>query len=154
MFEFRANIVWERDSQIFSDNKFSRRHRWLFDGGAEVLASSSPHTLPEPMSDPAGIDPEEAFVAALASCHMLWFLAIAAARGYCVDSYSDNPVGVMGMMEDGRRKKITHVTLRPHATFGSESQPTHEEINGMHQKAHANCFISNSINSEVICTPI
>jgi organic hydroperoxide reductase OsmC/OhrA len=153
MFEFRASIVWERDNQVFSDNKFSRRHRWLFDGGAEVLASSSPHTLPEPMSDPAGIDPEEAFVAALASCHMLWFLAIAAARGYRVDAYSDNPVGVMGAMDDGR-KRITHVVLKPHATFGSERQPTHEEINRMHQKAHSNCFIANSVNSEVTCTPI
>jgi len=152
MSEYAAKIAWERGDHAFVDNKFSRRHRWLFDGGAEVTASSSTQILPEPMSDLAGIDPEEAFVAALASCHMLWFLTIAAAKGYCVNSYTDNPVGVMEAI-DGRRQAITRVTLRPRATFEPARQPAPEEVDAMHKKAHHNCFIANSIKSEVNCIP-
>lgn len=153
MSEHGARIVWERGDQVFVDNKFSRRHRWLFDGGADVIASSPPQIRPEPMSDPAGIDPEEAFVTALASCHMLWFLGIAAANGYCVNSYTDNPVGVLEAIGGGRQG-MTGVTLRPHVTFEPGRQPAPEEVDAMHEKAHHNCFIANSVKSEVSCIPV
>lgn len=152
MSEHEARIVWERGDQVFVDNKFSRRHRWLFDGGADVTASSPLSIRPPPMSDPAGVDPEEAFVAALASCHMLWFLGIAAANGYCVNSYTDNPVGVLEAI-DGKRQGITRVTLRPHVTFEPGRQPAPQEVDAMHEKAHHNCFIANSVKSEVRCVP-
>lgn len=151
--EYSARIYWERAGEAFADNKFSRRHSWAFDGGATVQASSSPDILPEPMSDAAAIDPEEAFVAALSSCHMLWFLTIAAAKKYLVESYRDEPVGVMEHI-DGRKQAITRVTLRPEVRFGAGRSPTREELEALHRKAKENCFIANSIKSEVICSPV
>src|SRR5512134_3111042 len=99
----QASVIWERaESAKFVDNRYSRAHRWEFDGGAVVPASSSPAVVPVPLSDPAGVDPEEAFVAALASCHMLFFLSFAAKRGIVVESYRDEAVGVMGKNAEGR----------------------------------------------------
>ncbi|MDX2243399.1 MAG: OsmC family protein [Leptolyngbyaceae cyanobacterium bins.302] len=95
MSEHSATIQWQRNQALFTDNRYSREHIWQFDGGVEVPASSSPHVVPEPYSNPACIDPEEAFVAALSSCHMLWFLAIAAKRKFVVESYTDQAIGVM-----------------------------------------------------------
>ena len=85
MAEHTATVAWDRFDAAFTDNRYSRAHRWMFDGGATIPASSSPHVVPVPMSDPMGVDPEEAFVASLSSCHMLWFLSIAASRGFVVD---------------------------------------------------------------------
>src|SRR6188474_2242754 len=112
MSTYSALITWERNGAAFIDNRYSRRHRWSFDGGVEVPASSSPHVVPLPLSVAAAVDPEEAFVAALASCHMLWFLSIAAKRGFVVESYRDEAVGVMAKNAAGKLS-MTVVTLRP-----------------------------------------
>lgn len=150
---YTSKIIWNRDGAAFSDNRYSRKHSWQFDGGLEVPASSSSHVVPLPMSDAAAVDPEEAFVASLASCHMLWFLAIAAKRGYIVDRYIDNAAGVMA--KNGRGKlAMTVVTLNPHAIFGGEKLPTHNDIHAMHHKAHEECFIASSVSSEVRCEPV
>ncbi len=86
MSRYTANIRWTRGDAKFTDNRYSRRHLWRFDGGIEVPASSSPHSVPLPYSSADAVDPEEAFVASIASCHMLWFLSIAAKRGHRVDN--------------------------------------------------------------------
>jgi len=152
MNEYSAQLLWLRREQSFLDQRYSRRHVLRFDGGVEVAASSSPHVVPLPMSDPAAIDPEEAFVASLASCHLLWFLSIAAGRGYCVDSYADHPVGVMARNAEGKLA-MTVVTLRPQVAFSGDRQPTPEDVLAMHHAAHEACFIANSVRSEVRCEP-
>src|SRR6188474_3388298 len=116
MAEHTATVAWSRFDAAFTDNRYSRAHRWMFDGGATIPASSSPHVVPVPMSDPMGVDPEEAFVASLSSCHMLWFLSIAAKRGYVVESYVDEAQGVMAKNGDGKLA-MTAVVLRPQVSF-------------------------------------
>lgn len=153
MSEYTATIEWRHDGSAFSDNRYSRRHRWSFDGGIEVLASSSPNIVPVPMSEPAAVDPEEAFIASLSSCHMLWFLSIAAKRGYVVEKYRDRSTGVMAKGIDGKLA-ITLITLRPEAVFSGEPLPSHSELQALHRAAHENCFIAASIKSEVRCEPI
>src|SRR5262249_33625994 len=118
-----ATILWQREGATFTDNRYSRGHRWLFDGGGELPASSSPNVVPLPMSLPAAVDPEEAFVAALASCHMLSFLYIAAKRGFVVEEYRDEAVGDLAKNEAGKLA-MTVVTLHPAITFGGERQPS------------------------------
>jgi len=147
-----AVICWVRGDESFVDNRYSRAHAWKFDGGLEVPASSSPHVVPEPLSDASAVDPEEAFVASLSSCHMLWFLSIAARRGFVVDEYSDEASGEMGKNDQGKIA-ITVVTLRPNVRFGGETQPTGEEFEAMHGQAHKECFIANSVNTDVVCHP-
>lgn len=153
MAQYSADIHWQRGSASFLDNRYSRAHVWRFDGGAEVPASSSPHVVPLPMSDAAAVDPEEAFVASLSSCHMLWFLAIAAKRGFEVDAYDDKAIGVMAKNEQGKMA-MTVVTLRPRVTFGGAKQPTDSEIQTLHHRAHEECFIASSVRSEVRCEPV
>ena len=150
---YGAEVVWERNGQDFLSNRYSRRHLLRFDGGAEVAGSSSPHSVPLPMSDANAVDPEEAFVAALASCHMLWFLAIAAKRRFIVDRYTDAAVGVMARNAEGRMA-MTRVTLRPHVVFSDERQPTSDELDALHHKAHEECYIANSVKSEVVVEPL
>lgn len=152
MENFSATIYWERGNQEFLDKKYSRAHTWKFDGGAVIAASSSPHVLPPPMSDPSGVDPEEAFVAAISSCHMLWFLAMAAKHHWLVDSYEDQPTGKMDKNGEGKTA-VAVVTLRPKVNFGGENQPTSDEINTMHQEGHDLCFIANSVKSEIHIEP-
>ncbi len=151
--EYGAEVVWARDGQDFASNRYSRRHLMRFDGGAEVPGSSSPHSVPLPMSDASAVDPEEAFVAAIASCHMLWFLAIAGKRRFIVDHYADSAVGVMARNTEGRMA-ITRVTLRPKAVFSGEHLPTPEELDALHHKAHEECYIANSVKSEVVVEPV
>ncbi|MHB1200295.1 MAG: OsmC family protein [Polaromonas sp.] len=153
MAEYTAEILWQRGEQDFLDNRYSRRHLMLFDGGAEVAGSSSPHSVPLPMSDAAAVDPEEAFVASLSSCHMLWFLAIAAKRKFCVDRYADAAVGVMARNAEGKTA-MTVVTLRPEVVFSGERLPTREQIEQLHHEAHEECFIANSVRTEVCCEPV
>lgn len=153
MAEYCAQLLWRRGEQDFLGNRYSRRHLLRFDGGLQIAASSSPHVVPAPMSDPEAVDPEEAFVASLASCHMLWFLSIAARRRFCIDRYADSPVGVMAENGDGKQA-ITVVTLKPAVTFSGERQPGREEVVQMHQQAHEECFIANSVKSEVRCEPV
>lgn len=149
MSEYTATIRWERNPEdSFTDNKYSRAHAWEFDGGTRVPASSSPHVVPLPYSEEANVDPEEAFIAALSSCHMLVFLSIAAKRDYVVENYVDEAVGVVG--EDAAGKTlVTEVTLRPRVLFSGERVPTREQLERMHHTAHENCFIANSVKTEV-----
>ena len=148
MSEHTATIRWQRGEHSFAKGRYSRRHEWLFDGGAVVPASSSPHVVREPFSDASAVDPEEAFVAALSSCHMLWFLSIAAERGFIVDGYDDEAVGHM-REDDAGRLSITEVVLRPRVTFGGDAQPTSAQIDELHHAAHERCFIANSVKSAV-----
>lgn len=152
MAEYCAEVIWQRGEQDFLGNRYSRRHLLRFDGGAEVTGSSSPQVVPLPLSDETAVDPEEAFVASLSSCHMLWFLSIAAKRSFCVDSYHDHASGLMQANELGKLY-IAYVTLRPAVSFSGERVPTHQQIEQMHQQAHEACFIANSVKSEVRCEP-
>lgn len=151
MSSYTATIEWTRGAAPFVDANYSRAHRWLFDGGAVVPGSSSPHVVPPPQSDPAAVDPEEAFVASLASCHMLWFLAIAAKRRFVVDRYRDEASGVMTRNASGRLA-MTEVTLRPLVRF-SGRQPTADEHAAMHERAHDECFIAASVLTLVRVEP-
>lgn len=153
MAQYSAEILWQRGEQDFLGNRYSRRHLLRFDGGAEVAGSSSPHVVPVPMSDAAAVDPEEAFVASLSSCHMLWFLSIAAKRKFCVDRYADAAVGVMAKNAEGKTA-MTVVTLRPEVQFSGERLPTREQIEQLHHEAHEECFIANSVKTEVRCEPV
>ena len=152
MAQYVADILWLRGEQDFLSNRYSRRHVMRFDGGVEVPGSSSPHVVPIPLSDPCAIDPEEAFVASLSSCHMLWFLSIAAKRRFCVERYADSAVGTMARNEAGKMA-MTVVTLRPDVTFSGAMQPTRAQIDQMHHEAHEECFIANSVKTEVRCEP-
>lgn len=153
MAQYVAEIVWQRGEQDFLGKRYSRRHVMRFDGGVVVPGSSSVHVVPAPMSDPSAVDPEEAFVASLSSCHMLWFLSIAAEQRFCVDRYADSAVGRMGKNELGKMA-MTVVTLHPAVTFSGELQPTMAQISHMHHQAHEACFIANSVKTEVRCEPI
>ena len=148
-----ASVRWQRDAQPFADRRYSRRHEWHFDGGAVVAGSSSPHSVRVPLSDPSAVDPEEAFVASLASCHMLWFLDIACRAGWIVDSYRDDASGVLAPRADGKLA-MTLVTLRPAVTFGGDRRPDAAQVGQLHHQAHAECFIANSVKSEVRCEPV
>lgn len=151
MSEYLATVTWERDSARFLDNRYSRAHRWEFDGGAVVPASASPHIVPPPLSDPSAVDPEEAFVASIASCHMLFFLSFAAKRGLVIESYRDEAVGAMAKDADGRAW-IATVTLRPHAVFAGDP-PTAGALRELHDQAHHACFIANSVRTEIRVEP-
>jgi organic hydroperoxide reductase OsmC/OhrA len=152
MAEYQATIDWERNGAEFVDNRYSRGHLWEFDGGVRVPASASPHVVPHPYSVAAAVDPEEAFVAALSSCHMLWFLSIAAKRGFVVDRYRDTAVGTMGRDGEGRLAMLD-VTLRPSVTFSGTKQPSAAEVDALHHAAHAECFIASSVKTRVHCEP-
>ena len=153
MSHYTAEVIWQRNEQHFLDNKYSRKHLLRFDGGVVVPASSSPQVVPVPMSDAAAVDPEEAFVASLSSCHMLWFLSIAAQRKFCVDRYQDNAVGVMAKNSEGKLF-MSVVTLRPAVVFSGERLPEQAQIENMHHAAHEACYIANSVKSEVRCEPV
>lgn len=148
-----ATISWQRDGARFTDNRYSRGHSWSFDGGIEVPASASPHVVPPPLSVEAAVDPEEAFVASLAACHMLWFLSIAAGRGFIVDSYLDEAEGVLARDHEGRLS-MTQVTLRPRVRFGGERRPAATEYAAMHEEAHQRCFLAASVKTEMRCEPV
>ncbi|TRO96806.1 OsmC family peroxiredoxin [Glycocaulis profundi] len=149
MSQHTATIVWERGDQDFASNRYSRRHDWRFDGGAVVPGSSSPGVVPEPMSDASAVDPEEALVAALSSCHMLFFLALAAKAGFTVDRYEDAAVGTMGKREDGRIA-MTRVELRPRIAFSPDRRPGADELARLHHEAHERCFIASSVAFDVV----
>lgn len=152
MSEHLATVEWSRGDQDFGGNRYSRAHDWRFDGGAAVRGSSAPASVPEPMSDPAAVDPEEALVAALSSCHMLFFLAFAAKGGFTVDSYRDDAVGVLGR-DDRGKTSITTITLRPAVIFSGDAMPDAAAIDELHHRAHAACYIANSIRAEVVIEP-
>lgn len=147
-----ATIAWQRGDQPFIDNRYSRAHAWRFDGGAEVRGSASPSNVRPPFSDPAGVDPEEAFVASVSSCHMLWFLFLAAQAKHVVDSYEDEAVGTLGKNDKGQTA-FTKVTLRPKVVLagGGAIEPT--ELARLHHESHARCFIASSITAELVVEP-
>jgi len=152
MSTYTAQVDWQRSAgEAFTDNRYHRAHRLRFDGGADVPGSSSPDNVPR-YSDPAGVDPEEMFVASLASCHMLWFLSLAAQADFCVERYTDDALGVMAKNGEGR-VAMTLVTLRPQVAFVGR-QPSTDELHGLHHRAHEACFIANSVKTEVRCEPV
>ena len=156
MTHYTAETIWRRGDasrEDFLAHRYSRRHRLRFDGGVEVPASSSPHVVPLPYSDPSAVDPEESFVASLSSCHMLWFLDIAARAGWCVDRYADAATGVMRKNEVGKLA-MTMVILHPAVEFSGEQLPDRAEIERLHHEAHESCFIANSVKTEVRCEPV
>ncbi len=150
MASYTATVQWTRNhDDSFTNNRYSRGHTWSFDGGCVIPASASPQIVPLPLSVEENVDPEEAFVASISSCHMLFFLSIAAKRGWIVDQYTDQATGLMGPDENGKNA-ITKVILSPGITFSGSSQPSGEEISDIHQASHEQCFIANSVKSEVI----
>lgn len=153
MATYTAEVLWLRNDGDFLGNRYSRQHLLRFDGGLEVPGSSSPHVVPVPMSDASALDPEEAFVSSLSSCHMLWFLSMAAKRKFCVDRYFDAATGVMEKNAAGKIA-MTVVTLRPDVTFSGERLPTRAELDQLHHEAHEACFIANSVKTEVRCEPV
>jgi organic hydroperoxide reductase OsmC/OhrA len=144
-----ATVAWQRDADAaFTDNRYRRAHEWRFDGGAVVPASSSPHVVRAPWSEPANVDPEEAYIAALASCHMLWFLSLAAADGYRVDRYEDAAQGRMARNADGR-EWVAEVVLDPQVSFSGERRPDDAAFARLHHRAHEECFLANSVKTAI-----
>ena len=142
-----AEISWRSDGH-FTDGKYSRAHEWRFDGGQVVRGSSSPNVVREPMSDPYGVDPEEALIASVSSCHMLWFLDLARHAGFDLASYCDAADGEMGRIAEDRFA-LARITLRPQAEFVGR-QPSEAELAALHDQAHQRCFIANSLKTEIV----
>ena len=149
MSEHHATIDWKRETPDFAYETYNRDHDWQFDAGVTVRASATPAYL----GSESCVDPEEAFVASLSSCHMLTFLAIACKKRFTVDGYRDQAVGILGKDQTGRMA-MTRVTLRPQVRFGGEKTPTPEELAQMHGQAHHACFIANSVKTEVVIEPL
>lgn len=152
MSTYHATVRWRRGSDAFAGYKYSRGHEWAFDEGIVVPASASPHVVRAPWSVTAAVDPEEAFSAALASCHMLFFLAYAAKAGYIVDSYEDQVEGTLAKNLEGK-EVMTRVVLRPRVTFQGRA-PGEAEFRELHHRAHEDCYIANSVRSEVVVEPV
>src|SRR3979411_1308784 len=148
MSEHRATIFWQRADDEFAKGRYSREHIWKFDGGPCISASPSPSVVPAPFSNPGSIDPEEAFVASLSSCHMLFFLDFARRKGFVIDSYKDEAVGTLAKSESGDMW-ISEVTLHPQIIFGAERQATEDEIEQLHHASHKACFIANSVKTSI-----
>lgn len=149
MSTYTATIRWTRDpSTDFAKGQYSRAHEWQFDGGLTVPASPSPHIVPAPWNDPNGVDPEEAFVASLSSCHMLFFVDFARRAGFVVDSYVDEAEGVLEKRADGKMW-MSRVTLHPHVEFSGDKGPSDADIDDLHHRAHEACFIANSVTTDV-----
>ena len=149
MSEHRATIRWQRNGTDFLKGKYSREHTWSFDGGLTVQASSSPSVVPLPFSNPTCVDPEEAFVASISSCHMLTFIWLASKRGFLIEGYTDEAVGTMVKDEKGV-SWVGTVSLNPKIDFGGERGLTPQELEHLHHLAHEQCFIANSIKSQVV----
>ena len=148
-----ALVRWDLGDHDFLGKRYSRAHTWTFDGGVVVPASSSPHVVAVPMSDARAVDPEEAFVAALSSCHMLWFLDIASRAGYAVDRYEDAADGHMGRNAAGKLV-VDVVTLRPRTRFAGARVPDPAALAALHHEAHEECFLANSVRCEIRCEPV
>ena len=149
MSEYLANIRWNRTGPDFIKGKYSREHTWTFDGGVTVPASPAPSSVPAPWSNAAHVDPEEAFVASISSCHMLTFLWLASRQGFQADSYEDNAIGVMTKNERGV-PWMSKVTLRPRIAWSGEKLPTSADLDHLHHAAHEQCYIANSIKTDVV----
>ena len=148
--EYTPTVRWTREAgAAFTDNRYTRAHVWRFDGGTEVPASAGPGSVAEGCWRADAVDPEEGFVAALSSCHMLFFLAFAARRGFVVDSYEDHALGVMEKNERGKLY-VSRVTLDPRIAWSGDKRPSAEEVAALHERAHEECYIANSARSEVV----
>ena len=149
---YTATIRWSRSGDgDFARGQYSRAHEWKFDGGLTVPASPSPHIVPAPWNDPNGVDPEEAFVASLSSCHMLFFVDFARRAGFVLDDYVDEAEGVLEKGAEGKMA-MTLVTLRPKVTWIGQA-PDAAAIADLHHRAHEACFIANSVTTEVQVEP-
>jgi organic hydroperoxide reductase OsmC/OhrA len=148
MSEHTATIQWRRETPDFSYETYNRDHDWSFDAGITVRASANPSYL----GAESCVDPEEAFVASLSSCHMLTFLALAAKKRYVVDDYLDHAVGILDK-DAARKLAMTKVTLRPRVSFSGEKIPGPEEVRQLHDRAHHDCFIANSVKTEIVVEP-
>ncbi|HEX7891195.1 MAG TPA: OsmC family protein [Ramlibacter sp.] len=148
MAAYGCTVEWSRGEAAFTDLRYSRAHEWRFDGGAVVRGSSSPHSVKLPFSDPAAVDPEEALVASVSSCHMLWFLSLAAAQGYVVDGYADAAEAQLGPVGFGRQG-ITDIVLRPRVAFSGPHRPDDAAVDALHHVAHERCYIANSLRTAV-----
>jgi organic hydroperoxide reductase OsmC/OhrA len=147
--KYTATINWTKQAdEVFTDGKYSRVHQWSFDGGMKFNASASPSVVPLPMSDASFIDPEEAFIASISSCHMLFFLSFCARQKYVVIHYEDNAEGIMGDGEDGK-KQMLGVTLHPTVKFAEDNPPSAEALSHLHEMAHESCFIANSVKTKI-----
>ena len=152
MSTYTATVSWSRGDQAYTDGKYSRAHTWHFDGGIDVPGSSSPHVVKVPLSNENAVDPEEAFIASLASCHLLFFLDFARRAGFRVDSYVDEAQGVLAKDAQGRMA-MTVVTLRPRIVFSGDKMPAPADIDALHHKSHEECYIANSVRTEVRVEP-
>ena len=151
--EHKATVIWKRGEQHFLDKKYSREHVWRFDDGCEIPGSCPPSKfVPVPLARPDAVDPEEGLIASLSACHMLFFLAFAAKAGFRVDSYEDSIVGQMGKNERGRTY-MERITLRPKVTFSGDVKPSAEAVSKLHNDAHEQCFIANTLRSEIVIDP-
>jgi len=151
--EYQARVHWERGDAPFTYNRYSRGHTWHFDGGVQVPASSSPHVVRLPLSLEQAVDPEEAFVASLSSCHMLFFLSFAATGGWRIDEYTDDATGTMGRNAAGKTAMLS-VVLRPRVSFSGERLPSRADQQQLHHRSHEECFIANSVTTEVRVEPV
>jgi organic hydroperoxide reductase OsmC/OhrA len=149
MSEYKATIKWQRTGPDFLKGKYSREHTWTFDGGVTVPASASPSVVPVPYSNPANVDPEEAFVASISSCHMLTFVYLAGRQGFQIDNYEDEAVGVLTKNEKGV-PWMSLVTLNPRIIYSGEKRPSPDDEKHLHHLAHEQCYIANSIKTEVV----
>jgi organic hydroperoxide reductase OsmC/OhrA len=154
MSEHKAAVRWklQEEGQAFLKGRYSREHTWTFDGGVTVPASSSPTAVPAPYSNPGHVDPEEAYVAALSSCHMLTFLYVAMRQGFLVESYEDDAVGVMRKNDRGATW-VSAVTLSPRIVYGGDKRPSAADVDHLHHLAHEQCFIANSVKTEIAVNP-
>lgn len=146
---YEARVSWSRGDALFTDNQYSRRHEWAFDGGVTVPASSSPAVVPLPFSASDAVDPEEALVASASSCHMLWFLSLAAGRGLVVDAYADEAYGVLQRVAR-ERLSFSRIVLRPEIRFSGPANPDAATVSALHEAAHEKCLIANSLRCEVV----
>lgn len=144
MSEHKARISWRRETPDFTPQSYNREHTWSFDDAFQVRASAAP----DYRGDAELVDPEQGYVAALSSCHMLTFLALASKRGFTVDSYTDNAVGHLERNDEGRMA-MTRVELRPSITFAAQAAPSDADLTILHEKAHKYCFIANSVRTEI-----
>jgi len=148
MAQHKAKIEWKCTTPDFRLGKYTREHTWTFDGGVSVPASAAPAVVPAPWSNPAHVDPEEAFVASISSCHMLTYLHVARLAGFQIESYADEAVGEMAKNERGVAW-VAVVTLNPTIVYSGDKRPTHEQEAELHHKAHDGCFVSQSVKTDV-----
>ena len=154
MASYEATVRWHRGAdETFTDNRYSRAHEWAFDCGLTLRASSSPSVVPLPLSVTDAVDPEEALVASTSSCHMLYFLFFAAKRGFVVERYYDQAFGVLEKNQSGKMF-MSRITLRPQVTFSGDKVPSADELASLHHAAHDECFIANSLKSEIVVEPV